>query len=713
MILPLHPDLRRAITSALGKLYGLAPDAMPPIVIEYPPNRKLGDLAVTVAFDLARVLRKPPRVIAAEIAEAAGREGLGRLEATGAGYLNLFLDRPRFARVRIGRGPSARASEDGEKTIVEHTAINPNKAAHVGHLRNAALGDTLCRLLRFRGADVEVQNYIDDTGVQVADVVVGLRELEGKDVGDVRRLAAEPRFDYYCWDLYARVTQWYEEDDARLSYRRDALHDLEHDADPTAAMARAVTGSIVRCHLRTMARLGVEYDLLSWEGDILRLAFWDRAFEILKASGAVRLQADGRLAGCWVMPIDDAGAAAATPDAGGAAAPPDAGEAGMSPGAAGGVADPDARLKVIVRSNGTVTYVGKDIAYQLWKFGLLGRDFHYRRLDAQPSGRPLWTTSSAAAPDRGGPATRPGGGAAPPDAEGPATPPGGDLAAPDAEPRFGRAAAVYNVIDTRQSYLQRLLAQALAALDHPKEAERSIHFSYEMVALSRNTARALGHGDDDGKAFVEVSGRKGLGVKADDLLDQVTARAGQEVAARHPDLAEGERRRTAGIISTAAVRYFMIKFSRGKVIAFDIDEALSFEGETGPYLQYAAVRARKILQKLQERSGLAAADIAPGLATTPGDPLAGPAGDELWGLVLEASRLDEVADQAVRTLELSVLAKYAFGLAQRFNGFYHSSPVVAESDEPTRLWRAAGVAWFEAQMTRALALMGCEVPDRM
>ena len=674
MILPLHTDLRRAITSALGKLYGLAPDAMPPIVIEYPPNRKLGDLAVTVAFDLARVLRKPPRVIAAEIAEAAGQEGLGRLAATGAGYLNLFLDRSGFARARIGRDRLARTSGEGEKTIVEHTAINPNKAAHVGHLRNAALGDTLCRLLRFRGADVEVQNYIDDTGVQVADVVVGLRELEKNDVDDVRRVAGEPRFDHYCWDLYARVTRWYEEDDARLSYRRDALHDLEHDADPTAAMARAVTHAIVRCHLRTMARLGVEYDLLGWEGDILRLAFWDRAFEILKASGAVRLQADGRLAGCWVMPIDDPGEAGA--------AQGDAGGAGATQDDAGG--DPDARLKVIVRSNGTVTYVGKDIAYQLWKFGLLGRDFHYRRFDAQPSGRSLWTTSSAAAAGNGGEA-----------------------------PRFGRAAAVYNVIDTRQSYLQRLLAQALAALDHPKEAERSIHFSYEMVALSRNTARALGHGDEDGKAFVEVSGRKGLGVKADDLLDQVTARAEQEVAARHPDLAEGERRRTAGIISTAAVRYFMIKFSRGKVIAFDIDEALSFEGETGPYLQYAAVRARKILQKLHERSGLAATDIAQSLATMPDAPLADAAGDELWGLVLEASRLDEVADQAVRTLELSVLAKYAFGLAQRFNGFYHSSPVVAEADEPTRLWRAAGVAWFEAQMTRALALMGCEVPDRM
>ena len=704
MILPLHTDLRRAVASALRARYGLAPDETPPIAIEYPPNRQMGDLAVTVAFDLARTLRKAPRLIAAEIAEAAAGAlaDVGRFEPTGAGYLNLFLDRPRFARARLGRNLPAPAATEATKTIVEHTAINPNKAAHVGHLRNAALGDTLCRLLRFRGADVEVQNYIDDTGVQVADVVVGLRELEKKDLGEVRRLAGEPRFDHYCWDLYARVTRWYEEDDARLSHRRDTLHDLERDADPTAAMARAVTDRIVRCHLRTMARLGIEYDLLSWEGDILRLAFWDRAFEILKASGAVHLQTAGRLAGCWVMPIDEAGETEAPADAqlpandqapANAQVPTDdqaPADTQVPADAEGGGTDPDTRLKVIVRSNGTVTYVGKDIAYQLWKFGLLGRDFHYRQFGAQPSGRPLWTTSSEAATDTAD--------------------------ATDAPPApFGRAAAVYNVIDTRQSYLQRLLVQALTALDHPDEAERSVHFSYEMVALSRNTARALGHAalDDDGKPFVEVSGRKGVGVKADDLLDRVTERAGQEVAARHPDLADGERRRIAEIISTAAVRYFMIKFSRGKVIAFDIDEALSFEGETGPYLQYAAVRARKILQKLQDRGGPAAAEVFASLAAAKDDPLSSPGGDELWGLVLEAARLDEVVDQAVRTLELSVLAKYAFGLAQRFNGFYHSSPVVAEPDEAVRLWRAAGVAWFEAQMTRALALMGCEVPDRM
>ncbi|MDA1092794.1 MAG: arginine--tRNA ligase [Acidobacteria bacterium] len=680
MILPLHTLLRDRITAALVARYELDPASLPTISLEYPPNRGLGDLAVTVAFELARTLRKAPRVIATDIAESVDAAGpldtLGRLEATGAGYLNVFLDRAACARRWIA-GASAVRLSTGPKTVVEHTAINPNKAAHVGHLRNAALGDTLCRLLRYLGTEVEVQNYIDDTGVQVADIVVGLRELEGKGLDDLRALVDQPRFDYYCWDLYARVTGWYEQDESRLALRRATLHELEHDEEPTASLARILTDRIVRCHLDTMARLGIEYDLLSWEGDIIRLQFWARAFEILKSSGAVFLQPDGRLAGCWVMPIEDVGAdgdAETTPET-------------ETPDAEPRERDADDRLKVIVRSNGTVTYVGKDIAYQLWKFGLLGDDFRYRWFGAQASGRPLWATSSVDVPR---------------DPETPPTPP------------FGHAGAVYNVIDTRQSYLQDLLVQALTALEHPREAERSVHFSYEMVALSRATARTLGYADAEGdKPFVEVSGRRGLGVKADDLLDQMTEHAQREVAARHDDLAPSAQHRIATIIATAAVRYFMIKFSKGKVIAFDIDEALSFEGETGPYLQYATVRARKILQKLEDRHGLRTADLLTELATTPTDPLTEASGDALWDLMIDAARLDEIAEQAVRTLELSTLAKYAFGLAQRFNGFYHSHPVVAEEDDARRRWRAAGVSYFESQMTRALALMGCEVPERM
>ncbi len=669
MILPLHTRLRERILSTLRDRYALDEASLPSVVIEYPPQRRMGDLAVTVAFELARTLRKAPRVIAQEIVEAIGAQSdLGRLEATGAGYLNLFVDRAPFCRTQLD-APDTASPEDAVKTIVEHTAINPNKAAHVGHLRNAALGDTLCRLLEYRGASVEVQNYIDDTGVQVADVIVGLRVLEQQGLEEVIQLADDDRFDYYCWDLYARVTTWYEEDESRLAHRRETLHDLEHGTAPTSEIGAVITDRIVRCHLRTMARLGVEYDLLSWEGDILRMEFWDRAFDILKSTGTVYLQPDGRLEGCWVMPIEEA-----APDE----------ETATDDAAA---EDPDARLKVIVRSNGTVTYVGKDIAYQLWKFGLLGRDFNYRWFGHQPSGRPLWATTSDAGSTDGAPGPPPG---------------------------FGQAGAVYNVIDTRQSYLQQLLVQALNALDHPQEAERSVHFSYEMVALSRATARALGYQtEDDGRPFVEVSGRKGLGVKADDLLDQVRDHAEQEVATRHADLDAAGRRRIATIIGTAAIRYFMVKFSRGKVIAFDIDDALSFEGETGPYLQYATVRARKILQKLEDEIELDRGAILAGLDDLAPEGLDGEEGDGLWDLVLEASRLDEVAEQAVRTLELSVLAKYAFGLAQRFNAFYHSSPVRAEERETVRRWRAVGVLYFERQMTRALGLMGCEVPERM
>jgi arginyl-tRNA synthetase len=672
MILPIHALVRTRLQETLAASFDLQPADQPAIVIETPPRRALGDLAVPVAFELARRLRKAPRAIAQELAAALGAvDGIARIEPAPNGYLNLFVDRGAFLARELTAGATPSAAADG-KVIVEHTAINPNKAAHIGHLRNAALGDTLVRVLRFQGRPVEVQNYIDDTGVQVADVVVGFTTLENRDVASVKALAADPatRFDYYCWDLYARVTEWYEEDKARLETRTRALHAIEEGGNPLAEMGAFVAETIVRCHLRTMARMNVDYDLLTWEGDILRLHFWATAFEQLKARNAVFLQTDGRLAGCWVMPIEDE--------------PANAGEAPPA-GAAAATDDAEQREKVIVRSNGTVTYVGKDIANQFWKFGLLGRDFHYRVFEDR-AGRPLWATTSLAA--TGGPAP----------------------------PSFGRASAVYNVIDSRQSYLQQLLKQALATIGFHAEADRSTHYAYEMVALSHATARELGYeaADGDDKPFVEVSGRKGLGVKADDLLDRLTATAADEVARRNPEMSAADRQRTAETIATAAVRYFLIKFSRGKVIAFDIGEALSFEGETGPYLQYAVVRANNIFAKLRDRANLTEAgviDRLPGLDRTALE--TGAEGDELWDLVLEAARLDEIVDTAIRSLELSVLAKHAFSLAQAFNAFYHRQPILNEADVATQLWRAAGVIYVRRQLTRALDLMGCGVPARM
>jgi arginyl-tRNA synthetase len=664
MILPVHALIRARIEEGLTRAFGLAPADQPAIVLETPPRRAFGDVAVPVAFELARRLKKAPRVLAQELQAAVGAiEGVTRIDAAPNGYLNLFLDRAAYLRTWLAPAPAPSGPLSTDKVIVEHTAINPNKAAHIGHLRNATLGDTLVRLLKFQGHPVEVQNYIDDTGVQVADVVVGFTELEGRSLDTVQAIANDPstRFDYYCWDLYARVTEWYEADKGRLEVRARALHAIEEGGNEIADMGAFIADRIVRTHLRTMARMNVDYDLLTWEGDILRLHFWATAFDDLKARNAVFLQTDGKLKGCWVMPIED-----------------------------GGPADPEAtddaeqREKVIVRSNGTVTYVGKDIANQFWKFGLLGRDFYYRVFEKR-DGHPLWATTSQPGQAQG-------------------------------VPKFGRARAVYNVIDSRQSYLQQLLKQALATMGFKEQAERSTHFSYDMVALSHATARTLGYDDAEsqGKAFVEVSGRKGLGVKADDLLDRLIETAEREVSSRNPETSAADRRRTAEIIAVAAVRYFLIKFTRGKVIAFDIDEALSFEGETGPYLQYAAVRAANILAKLEERDGVNTAAVVARLTSLPADALGGgDEGDELWGIVLEASRLDEIADVSVRSLELSVLAKYAFGLAQAFNAFYHRQPILKEDREDVRFWRAAAVIYVRSQLTRALELMGCDVPSRM
>jgi len=387
---------------------------------------------------------------------------------------------------------------------------------------------------------------------------------------------------------------------------------------------------------------------------------------VLKEKKAVYLRTEGRLAGCWVMPIEE------DLDKSKASEPSDE--------------DDEEREKVIVRSNGVVTYVGKDIAYQFWKLGLLGRDFKYRVFARRPQGV-LWATSSQNG--------------------------AGD------HPPYGGASYVYNVIDVRQSYLQKLLKQALIAVGHPEGAERSHHFSYEMVALSHATARELGFAplpdsEDAKRPFVEVSGRKGLGVKADDLLDAVIQKAGAEVAKRNSEMSPEEVTRTAQMIGIAAVRYFLIKFSRGKVIAFDLEEALSFEGESGPYIQYAVVRANNIFQKVQQRDGLNEAALLAALRDVPPAELTGDNGShELWALVLEASRLDEIVDQVIRSLEFSVLAKYAFALAQAFNAFYHRSPILNEERDDVRRWRAGAVIYMRNQLARALDLMGIAVPVRM
>jgi arginyl-tRNA synthetase len=662
---PTSPEesLRRSIQQAAEKALGLVPDTIP---LTYPPSAELGDLATPVCFELARKARRPPRELAAAIVESfVPGGGIARVEVAGGGYINAFFERGDLLRRGLLDERGATATADEPKIVVEHTNINPNKAAHIGHLRNAVLGDTLVRFLRRLGRRVEVQNYIDDTGVQVADLVVGFRELRQEGLEDVRRRYAEQalardgeRFDYIAWDLYAEVTRFLDEDPARQALRRETLLAMEQGDNPTAELAAYLAHRMVRHHLATMERIGVRYDLLPRESDILRLHFWESAFDRLKRSGAIHLADRGKNAGCWVMTL---------------------------PGVEEGTGEDQ---KVIVRSDGTVTYVGKDIAYQMWKFGLLGRDFHYAPFDWSPDAAryELWSSSSE-----------------PNDAS---------------HPPFGAGWAVYNVIDTRQSYLQRVVTQGLRSLGHEAEASRSVHYSYEMVALTPAAVLALfpEHSltdDERGKAYLEMSGRKGLGVRADDLLDTMLERSGGEVRKRNPEMPEPIVRSTARQIAVGALRYYMLRFSRNRVVAFDFDDALAFEGETGPYLQYSVVRARNILAKLDERYGSVESDprILAGrldLDALDPDTLA-----EHWNLALQLFRVEAVIRQAVESLELASVAKHAYVLAQAFNSFYHRFPVAQEQDAVVRITRAALVRLYHDGMVELLSLMGIEVPDRM
>jgi arginyl-tRNA synthetase len=646
----LQTALAGAIRDAVRNLYGIEP---PEFNVEYPPRAELGDFACTVAFALAKELKRSPRQIATEL--AAGiilPDGVERAEIAGGGYLNLFLDRraiPSLILADHRRGPMA---EVPGKVIVEHTNINPNKAAHIGHLRNAVLGDTLVRLLRHAGRRVEVQNYIDDTGVQVADLVIGFIHIRKMDLESIRDL--QGRFDYYCWDLYAEVTAWYDADesgDRRRELRGGTLKHMEEGINPEASMARHLAGRIVNCHLATMDRIGARYDLLPWESHILGMKFWATAFDKLKATGAIRLESDGRRAGCWVMemPGEDEG--------------------------------PGEDAKIIVRSNGTVTYVGKDIAYQLWKFGLLGSDFRYRKLHEYPDGSPLWTTSLEGEADA---------------------------------PPFGHGTEVYNVIDVRQSYLQRVVTQGLRALGYGSEADRSSHFAYEMVALSPACARTLGYEvEATGGKAVEMSGRRGTGVKADDLLDALIEAAGEEVRKRSEGIPDEEVRAISERVAVGALRYFMIRVTRNSLIAFDFSEVLSFEGETGPYILYSIVRAGNILNKFRERTGLAMVDPGPLMGEADWSIFESEPVDDHWELAALLARFDDMVEQTLRSQEPATFAKYLFTLAQRFNHFYHGFPVIHEEDGGRRAARACLTWLFAERMKLGCALIGIEVPSRM
>jgi arginyl-tRNA synthetase len=660
----LEHRLARRIVEFLHQRY---PEAVVPgVVIEQPPRVELGDFAIPL-FPFAKPLRTAPLKIAEAVrAEIGPIKGIAEMQVAPPGYLNVRIDRAWMAAA-LAADQKPPSDISAGKILVEHTSINPNKAAHIGHLRNAILGDTFVRLLRYVGREVDVQNYIDNTGVQVADVVVGFTHIEKKSREEIEALSRQPRFDYYCWDLYARVSQWYEQDKQNLQVRAQTLRGIEDASSDTAAIAELISTAVLRRHLETMDRLDIEYDFLPRESEILHLHFWDAAFVKLKEAGVLTFEDAGKNKGCWVM--RRAGTVATTEDS-------------ANTEQAEKISEED--QKVIVRSNGTVGYVGKDIAYHMWKFGLLGRDFAYRKFYRYPNQHDCWISATNGEKDH---------------------------------PHFGDVAEIYNVIDARQSEAQNTVIEALRGLGHNEAADHYTHFSYEMVALTPRCAAELGYNlseEDKTRSYIEVSGRKGFGVKADDLLDQLIASARNEVDSRHPQLSEAERLSIATQIAIGALRYFMLKFTKQSVIAFDFKEALSFEGETGPYAQYAVVRATSIFKKAAIDPDSFCRDVARNVSLADLTKfLQGDNADELWELWLTASKTSYLVDQCIATTEPAHLAKHVFQLAQLFNTFYHRNPILSEPDEKRKQFLLATVAVVRRELISTLATMGITVPPVM
>ena len=687
MYLELQKRLAEHIRGLLKTKYNLTLETIP---VEIPPDLKFGELATPVALQLARSLRKAPKAIAQEIvAELGALEGFAGFEIAGAGYINARLDRAATIAAITDAGcpiqPAASSPAGWETTtpkgegpsapthsLVEHTSINPNKAAHIGHLRNAILGDTFVRLLRAAGQKVDVQNYIDNTGVQVADVVVGFLYVEEKTLPDVRAFiercqqayaeTGERRhaIDYKCWDLYARTSLWYdagtEEQNAdRKKLRYATLHAIEEGGNETAEVAELISTAVLRRHLETMLRLGIEYDFLPRESEILHLKFWELAFEQLKQKGVLYFETEGKNKGCWVM---------------------------RRPGAEIAAGELDEDAKVIVRSNGTVTYVGKDIAYHLWKFGLLGRDFGYQPFFTYPNHECWISTEQGIEP----------------------------------HPHFGGATAIYNVIDSRQSDPQANVIQALRGMGYTEQADHYTHFSYEMVALTPRCAVDLGYtvSDEDlTRPYIEVSGRKGFGVKADDLLDKLIAATREEVEKRQTGRDIEERHKIAEQIAIGALRYFMLKFTRNSVIAFDFKDALSFEGETGPYCQYAVVRIRNIFRKAGTTAEAALAELAGLDQSRLSEFLQGEGNEDIWALWLRAGRRAMVLEQCIASSEPAYLAKHVFQLAQEFSNFYHHHHILTEEDPARKTFLLATAAVALRELITGLSWLGIESPEAM
>jgi len=631
-----------------------------PFDLRFSAQSSFGDYSMPV-MAWASKLKRPPLSIAEALAIAL-REmhnpTIEEITITTPGYLNFRLDRPAMGKAIIERVLEAGADFGqsdtgiGTKVLVEHTNVNSNKAAHVGHVRNSCIGDTVVRMFRSQGYHVEADNYIDDTGVQVADVVAGLTLIkEGiLELPEGNEQLPGESFDYYCSRVYVAVGRAYEIQPELLELRKVILQAIEHGREPGAgpdyrALAADLSHRIVIAHLATMARLNISYDLLTWESVILHAGLWKRTFEMMRERGLLEKPETGPLAGCWILPFGEGEVQT------------DEGERTSN--------------KVLVKRDGGATYTAKDIAYQLWKFGLaddpqIGVHFQFVPWGRQHDGRMLWTMRT---PEDTGPTSE----------------------EVDSK-HFGHAQRVITVVDVRQSYTQQVVYESLRRLGYTEQADNSIHLAYEVVTLSAATAAQLGVDISEGREFYAMSGRKGIEIKADDLMNAAVARM-QEVETKRELSHEA-----AAILAASAIRYFMIRFNLQQIIALDIDEVLRPNGDTGVYLQYAYARANSILRRLHD-----AGYKEPEQLNTLPEHLE----QSEWELLRHIDAFPRRLAEASAQLAPHMLASYTYDLAAHFSDFYeHTSPIVRETDERVKAFRTLLVRATVQTMDNALRILG-------
>jgi arginyl-tRNA synthetase len=657
-------EIRQELISSLEKLgyHDHDQEQQQKFDITEPARNEYGDLACNVAFQLSKTAKKRPIEIANEIVEKhlkpyiSEKEKKERnssfilsAETHPSGYINFrinfaklatstlhpVIDDPNFGFLDLG---------DNKHVLIEHTSVNPNKALHIGHVRNMVIGDTLYRIMKATNHNTSVLNYIDDSGLQVADIIVGFKfagfplpqpaisgASSSSGITTNNNNSKFAKFDHYCDEVYVKVNELYQTDKSLEEKRQLVLSEIEKGTSEIAKFSSEITMRVLLDQLKTSWRMKARYDLLNFESHIIHSKLWIRSFELLKERGICQLETSGKNNGCWVLKME-------------------------------GEDD-----KVITRSNGTTTYIAKDIPYAAWKLGIVADPFYYYKFADQWDISSLWATTL--------------------DVE----------RATNNHPQFSPADIAITITDVRQDRLQRLISKVLSQL-YNTNAKEYHHLGYESVSLSSDTAKMLGLDLGD-KKFVHMSGRKGINIDADYVLERLHDKAYQEVKKRNPNLSQKLLDEIAEEIAVSALRYNLIKQDLAKMITFDISESLNLEGDTGPYLQYAYARSQHILQKSNQNYSERKFETL--------------SSEQEHTLIKEIAKFDIILQEAVKNLNPKLIAKYAYGLATEFNLFYEKLPVLREKDSQTMHARLVLVKAFGVTLRKALNLLGVTPLDKM